>query len=94
MYCFKYEDISKAFLSFAYPVYIIYPYAILKLLGLIAVWSLKFKTLKECTYAGYFYAFVLVFFTNDMIGEGQQGTAVVALIALIVSYIFNKRISK
>ena len=94
MYFLKYEDISKAFLSFGYPVYIIYPYAIVKLLGLIVVWSPKFKTLKEWAYAGYFYAFVLAFFAHYMIGDGQQGTAVVALIALTVSYIFNKRISK
>lgn len=94
MYFFKYEDISKAFTSFGYPTYIIYPYAIAKLLGLYAVWNLNFKIIKEWAYAGYFYAFILAFFAHYMTGDGKQGTAVVALVALVVSYISFKRISK
>lgn len=94
MYFLKHEDISAAFTSFGYPTYIIYPYAIVKLLGLVAVWGPNFKILKEWAYAGYFYAFVLAFFAHVMIGDGQQVTAIVALVALVVSYIFNKRINK
>ncbi|MEP5338682.1 MAG: DoxX family protein [Algibacter sp.] len=94
MYFFKHDAISEAFKSFGYPTYIIYPYATIKLLGLIAVWNPSFKVLKEWAYAGYFYAFVLAFFAHIMIGDGQQITAIVALIALAVSYIFSKRINK
>ncbi len=94
MYFFKHEDISQAFESFGYPTYLIYPYAIVKLLGLVALWTPSFKALKEWAYAGFLYAFVLAFFAHYMIGDGQQVTAVVALIALIVSYIFYKRINK
>lgn len=94
MYFFRYDDIAKAFSSFGYPVYLIYPYAIVKLLGLIPIWSNRFKVLKEWAYAGYFYAFILAFFAHYMIGDGQQGTAVLALIALIGSYIFNKKHTK
>lgn len=94
MYFFKHDMIKGAFESFGYPTYIIYPYAIAKLLGLLALWQSGYKVLKEWVYAGFFYAFVLAFFAHYMIGDGQQGIAVVALIALIVSYIFYKRISK
>lgn len=94
MYFFKHEMIKGAFESFGYPTYLIYPYAVIKLLGLIAVWLPNFKFLKEWAYAGYFYAFVLAFFAHFMIGDGQQATAVIALVALVVSYIFHKRISK
>ena len=94
MYFFKHEMIKGAFESFGYPTYLIYPYATIKLLGLVAVWTPSFKALKEWAYAGFFYAFVLAFFAHYMIGDGQQGTAIIALIALIVSYIFYKRINK
>ncbi len=94
MYFFQHDMIKGAFESFGYPTYIIYPYAIIKLLGLVALWIPGYKTLKEWAYAGFFYAFVLAFFAHYMIGDGQQGTAVVALIALAVSYIFYKRINK
>ncbi|WOD43019.1 DoxX family protein [Hwangdonia lutea] len=94
MYFFQHEAIKEAFTSFGYPSYIIYPFAAAKLLGLIAVWSPNLKAIKEWAYAGYFYAFILAFFAHYMIGDGQEGTAVLAIVALIVSYIFNKRIAK
>ena len=94
MYFFKHDMIKEAFISFGYPTYIIYPYAVAKLLGLVAIWLPGYKTLKEWAYAGFLYAFILAFFAHYMIGDGQQGTAVVALIALAVSYVFYKRINK
>ena len=92
MYFFNHEEVAKMFTSFGYPTYIIYPYAIAKLLGLFAIWNPNFKTLKEWAYAGFFYAFILAFFAHVMIGDGEQIGAVVAMILLIVSYIFNKKI--
>lgn len=94
MYFFKHDMIKGAFESFGYPTYIIYPYAVAKLLGLVVLWLPGFKTLKEWAYAGFLYAFVLAFFAHYMVGDGEQGTAVVAIIVLIVSYIFYKRINK
>ena len=91
-YFFNHEEVAKMFTSFGYPTYIIYPYAIAKLLGLFAIWNPNFKTLKEWAYAGFFYAFILAFFAHVMIGDGEQIGAVVAMILLIVSYIFNKKI--
>lgn len=94
MYFFNYEEVSKMFGTFGYPAYIIYPYGIAKLLGVFAIWNPKFKTIKEWAYAGFFFAFILAFFAHVMIGDGEQMGAVVAMVLLIVSYIFNKRISK
>ena len=91
MYFFKHEDVSKMFINFGYPTYIIYPYAVVKLLGLVALWMPNFKVIKEWAYAGFFFAFILAFFAHFMIGDGEQGGAVIALILLITSYIFNKK---
>ncbi|MFB9052349.1 DoxX family protein [Formosa undariae] len=91
MYFFKHEAVAQMFTGFGYPTYIIYPYAVVKLLGLIAIWNSKFTTIKEWAYAGFFFAFILAFFAHYMIGDGGQMAALVALILLIVSYIFNKK---
>ena len=91
MYFFKHDDVAKMFSSFGYPTYIIYPYAVAKLLGLFAIWNSKFKLIKEWAYSGFFFAFILAFFAHYMIGDGGQMAALIALILLLVSYIFNKK---
>ncbi|WP_452601217.1 DoxX family protein [Pontimicrobium sp. MEBiC06410] len=94
MYFFNHDDVSQMFRNFGYPTYIIYPYAVAKLLGLFAIWNPNFKIIKEWAYAGFFFAFILAFFAHYMIGDGEQTGALVALILLIVSYIFNKKTNK
>ena len=94
MYFFKHEDVSAMFTNFGYPTYIIYPYAVAKLLGLLALWNPNFKVIKEWAYAGFFYAFIFAFFAHYMIGDGEQMGALMAFVLLIVSYMFNKRINK
>lgn len=91
MYFFKHDDVAVMFTAFGYPTYIIYPYAIAKLLGLFAIWNPKFKTIKEWAYAGFCFAFILAFFAHYMINDGEHTGALVALILLIISYIFNKK---
>lgn len=92
MYIFKNPDIQKAFTSFGFPTYIIYPLATAKILGLIAIWFINNKSLKEWAYAGFFFNFVLAFFAHAMIGDGEQMGAAIALLLLLSSYIFGKRI--
>ncbi|NRD20232.1 DoxX family protein [Winogradskyella eckloniae] len=91
MYIFKHEDVSVMFSKFGYPTYIIYPYAVAKLLGLFSIWNPKFKTIKEWAYAGFCFAFILAFFAHFMISDGGQTSALIAMILLIISYIFNKK---
>ena len=62
MYFFNHEEVAQMFSNFGYPTYIIYPYAVAKLLGLFAIWNPNFKVIKEWAYAGFFFAFVLAFF--------------------------------
>jgi hypothetical protein len=62
-----------------------------KLLGLIVIWQTKFKTIKEWAYAGFFFNVVLAFFAHFMIGDGEQGAALIGLILLLTSYYFSKK---
>ncbi len=94
MYLFDHEAVKGMFKTFGYPTYIIYPYAVAKVLGLVAIWNPNFKSIKEWAYAGFFFAFILAFFAHYMIGDGEQMGAILALVLLLVSYYFNKRINK
>lgn len=92
MYFFNHEAVVVMFTKFGYPTYIIYPYAIAKLLGIVVIWFLTNKTIKEWAYAGFFFAFILAFFAHVMIGDGEQMAALIAMILLVISYIYSKKI--
>lgn len=92
MYFFNYEEVAQMFTNFGYPTYIIYPYAVIKLVGLFAILNPNFSIIKEWAYAGFFFAFILAFFAHYMINDGEHISALLALLFLVVSYIFNKKI--
>ena len=92
MYLFNHDEVAQMFTSFGYPTYIIYPYAFAKLLGLATIWFMSNKLIKEWAYAGFFFAFILAFFAHIMIGDGEQMGAILAMIFLIVSYIYSKKL--
>ncbi len=94
MYFFKHAMISASFTSLGYPTYIICPLATVKILGVIALWIKKWKTIHEWAYAGFFFDFVLAFFAHTYIGDGQFIPSVVAIVLLLASYILSKRIQK
>jgi hypothetical protein len=91
MYIFNNEMIVGLFTSFGYPTYIIYPLAIAKILGVFAIWNPNFKTIKEWAYTAFFFEFILAFFAHYMVEDGAQIGALIAMVLLIVSYIFNKK---
>ncbi|XLS29099.1 DoxX family protein [Flavobacteriaceae bacterium M23B6Z8] len=91
MYFFNHEAISNAFESMGFPVYIIYPLAIAKILGLLVIWINNWKVLKEWAYAGFFFNFVLAYFAHEMIGESGV-SALVALVLLLGSYFLGKKV--
>lgn len=86
MYIFNHEAITGAFTTLGYPTYLIYPLAIAKILGLLAIWVDKSKALKEWAYAGFFFDFVLALAAHIAVGDGEFGGAVMALVLLAISY--------
>ncbi len=69
MYFANYEEVKIVFTHLGYPSYIVYPLAIAKILGLIAIWTNKSKWLKEWAYAGFFFDLVLALFAHLMVDE-------------------------
>ena len=90
MYIFNNAEIVEAFKHLGYPTYIIYPLAIAKILGLIAIWTDYSKALKEWAYAGFFYDFILAWSAHYFAGDGAFGFALPAIVILIISYVTYK----
>jgi hypothetical protein len=91
MYFTKYEMVKGFFESLGYPIYLIYPLATLKIIGVITILANFNKTIKEWAYSAFFFEVVLAFFAHYMINDGGEVTALVALVLLILSYIFWKK---
>lgn len=91
MYLTNYEVAEGFYESLGYPAYLIYPSAIAKALGVIAVLSKKSKLLKEWAYAGFFFDSLLATVAHHFNGDGL-GLSVVALIMTIISRIYDDKL--
>jgi len=91
MYVFKNEMIREAFTNFGYPTYLIYPLVFLKIAAVVVLLTQKQNFIKYLAYAGLFFEIILAFFAHIMIKDGEQITAVIAMVLLIASYIYNQK---
>lgn len=94
MYLFKHEMVAEMFVGLGHPAYIIYPLAIAKILGVIAIITKKSKILKEWAYAGFFFDVVLAFSAHLAVQDGGWAMAAVALVAILVSRIMEPKVFK
>jgi uncharacterized membrane protein len=90
MYIFKHEMVIGMFEALSYPAYIIYPLAIAKILGLIAIWSNKSKTLKEWAYAGFVFELLLAASAHINVSDGGEFAAIIVLVLTLLSYTFYR----
>ena len=91
-YFFNHEWIVGAFQSLGYPTYLVYPLAIAKLLGLVAIYTKLSKTLKEWAYAGFFFNTMLAFFAHCIAQGGDYQMALGGILFVVVSYIYDKKV--
>jgi hypothetical protein len=91
MYIFDYEQVATMFTAFGYPIYLIYPLAVAKFAAVVVLVTQKQTIIKEWVYSALFFEFILAFFAHFMIGDGEQMGALIAMILLIVSYIFGRK---
>lgn len=89
MYVFANEIAVEAFTKLGFPIYIIYPLAVAKVLGLIAIWSNKSKRLTEWAYAGFAFDLILAVSAHLSVNDGEFMGALVGLIILGSSYFFR-----
>ena len=91
-YFFNHSAIEEAFQSLGFPTYLIYPLAIAKLLGLIAIWTKTSVVLKEWAYAGFFFNVILAASAHLNAGDGQAAGAFIALALLATAYFTEKKV--
>ncbi|MEM9821656.1 MAG: DoxX family protein [Bacteroidota bacterium] len=89
MYFTKYEAITVAFTNLGFPTWLVYPLAVAKVLGVVAVLSNRSKLLKEWAYAGFFFDAVMAAAAHYHVGDGELGPSVLAMILTIVSRLFD-----
>ena len=91
LYVVCYDTLVNYFKLYGYPTYIIYPLAILKIVGSIVILSNKNKFLKELAYAGFFFNFILAFFAHYMVNEFDPFPTI-SLILLLISYFTGRNV--
>lgn len=92
MYFFNNSKVVAEFEHLGFPTYIIYPLATLKLLGVVAIVTRKSKLLTALAYAGFFYNFLLATSAHINVGDGEFAPPLVALVLLIASFIYGRRV--
>lgn len=93
MYFTKYEMVTGFFQNFNYPTYVIYPLAILKILGVIMILWRKSDWLTEWAYAGFFFDVVLAFFAHYFAKDNVIFT-LFGIVLILTSYFFGKVVRK
>lgn len=92
MYVFQHAEVARQFTAFGYPLYIIYPLALAKIVAVFVLLSQKQSFFKEWAYSALFFEFILAFFAHFMISDGEQIGAVIALVLLITSYVYGRKL--
>ena len=91
-YVFQNETMQGAFTSLGFPTFLIYPLAIAKLLGLVAIWTKQSVVLKEWAYAGFTFNIVLAAAAHLNAGDGRAAGAFVALALILTAYFLEKKV--
>jgi len=92
-YMVYYEKLVLYFESYGYPIYLIYPLAVAKIVGSLVVLFYNKSWLKELAYAGFFFNFVLAFFAHVMIGEFDPFPTIFMTL-LVISYVTGKKMER
>jgi hypothetical protein len=87
LYITNHEIMAAAFLSFGFPSWLLYPLAVAKILGVLAVLTKFNSTLTEMAYAGFLFNFLLAIGAHVHAEDGSEMSAVVALLFLVGSYV-------
>lgn len=91
-YFLKYDMVSEMFTSLGVPTEIIYPLAVAKILGVLALWLIKNKLIKTLAYACFALDLVFAIIAHSIAGDGGAYGPILPLVLIIVSYIFYKKL--
>ena len=93
MYFVKYDMVAETFTSLGVPTAVIYPLAIAKILGIIAIWFIDNTLIKNLAYLGFAIDLVAAIAAHLNAGDGGAAGPAVPLALLIISYWYYRRLS-
>jgi len=93
-YFANYQMVSDMFISLGVSTEIIYPLAVAKILGVLAIWLIKNKTIKTLAYLGFALDLVFAVIAHTIAGDGGAVGPLVALVLISVSYFFYRKLNK
>lgn len=91
-YLLQHAAVTETFTGLGYPAYLIYPLALAKLLGVVAILSRRSKFLQEWAYAGFFFNFLIALSAHINAGDGLFVISVFALALLLVSRVYEPKV--
>ncbi len=94
MYFFQHDHVTDEFTTLGFPAYLVYPLAIAKILGVVAINYSANKTITYLAYAGFFFNFLLAATAHIVHKDGDQWPAIIAMIILIVSFIYRQKVEQ
>lgn len=94
MYLRSPDMVAGFFEMLDYPTYLVYPLAIVKILGIIAVLSNLSKVLKEWAYAGFFFDAVLATLAHYVAGHAILLSATAIVLVIISRVLWDRSPSK
>ncbi|MDO6802597.1 DoxX family protein [Wenyingzhuangia sp. 1_MG-2023] len=94
MYFLNYEHVSSEFVKLGYPVYIVYPLAVLKVIAVIVLITQKQSSIKDWVYSALFFDALLAFSAHMVVKDGEQGAAMIAMILILSSFFLGKKLFK
>lgn len=92
-YFVKYEMVAEMFSSLGVPTEIIYPLAVVKILGIAAIWFIKKPLIKNLAYLGFGLDLIFAVIAHINAGDGEAFGPVIPLVLLIVSYVFYRKLN-
>lgn len=92
MYIFNYPRAEGFFISLGFPTWIIYPLAILKILGAIAILTKKSNFLKELAYSGFLFDAILALAAHIIVSDGEYAPAIIALVLIAISWFLDRKV--
>ena len=91
-YLFDRPFVEQAFTALGYPLFLITPMAVLKILGVIGILQNKSKFIKNLAYSGLFWNFNLAILSHIAMKDGEFAPALVCLILLVSSFYTKLRV--
>ena len=92
MYILNYPRAEGFFISLGFPTWLIYPLAILKILGAIAILTKKSNFLKELAYSGFLFDAILALVAHIMVSDGEYAPAIIALVLVAISWSYDRKV--